>query len=70
MRAPWSEIMAEARGITLTEKNWQKIEKPLARIPDSEFLKFCLMNKIVKRNRHVRRQNTPYKISRSIGTPQ
>jgi len=40
--------MAETREITLTEENWQKIDLLLARIPDSDFLRFCLMNEIVE----------------------
>jgi len=40
--------MAETREITLIEENQQKIETLLARIPDSEFPKFCLMDEIVE----------------------
>lgn len=40
--------MAKTREITLNEENWKKIEKLVSRIPDSEFLKFCLMNDIVE----------------------
>jgi hypothetical protein len=40
--------MAEKCEITLTEENWQTIEKLLARIPDSEFHRFCLMNDIIE----------------------
>lgn len=38
--------MAETREITLTEENWQRIDELFARIPDSEFLRFCLMSDI------------------------
>ncbi len=40
--------MAEKREITLTEENWKKIDELLEKIPDSEFLRFCLMNDIVE----------------------
>ena len=40
--------MAEKREITLTEENWQTIDTIMARIPDSDFLRFCLMNDIVE----------------------
>jgi hypothetical protein len=41
-------VMAEKREITLTEENWKKIDELLEKIPDSEFLRFCLMNDIVE----------------------
>ena len=40
--------MAETREITLTEDNWQTIDTIMARIPDSDFLRFCLMNDIAE----------------------
>lgn len=40
--------MAETRGITLTDENWQKLDELFTRIPDSEFLRFCLINDIVE----------------------
>ena len=41
--------MAETCEITLTEENWKKIDALLERIPDSDFLRFCVMNDIVER---------------------
>lgn len=41
--------MAKTCEITLTDENWKKIEELLERIPDSEFLRFCLMNDIVEK---------------------
>lgn len=41
--------MAEKREITLTEENWKKIDELLERIPDSGFLRFCLVNDIVEK---------------------
>lgn len=41
--------MAMTREITLTDENWKKIDELLERIPDSDFLRFCLMNDIVER---------------------
>lgn len=35
--------MAKTREITLTDENWKKIDELLEGIPDSEFLRFCLM---------------------------
>jgi len=32
--------------ITLTDENWKKIDELLERIPDSGFLRFCLMDEI------------------------
>lgn len=40
--------MAKTREITLTDENWKKIDELLERIPDSEFLRFCLMNDILE----------------------
>lgn len=40
--------MAKTREITLADENWKKIDELLERIPDSEFLRFCLMNKIIE----------------------
>ena len=39
--------MAETRTITLTEENWKNVDELLMKIPDSEFLRFCVMNEIV-----------------------
>ena len=44
-----SVMMAETREITLTEENWKKIDELLERIPDSGFLRFCLVNDIVEK---------------------
>jgi hypothetical protein len=33
----------------LTDENWKKIDALLERIPDSGFLRFCLMNDIVEK---------------------
>lgn len=41
--------MAETRKITLTEENWQEIDMILAKLPNSDFLRFCLMNDIVEK---------------------
>ena len=38
--------MAKTREITLADENWKKIDELLERIPDSEFLRFCLMDEI------------------------
>jgi hypothetical protein len=43
-----SVVMAETREITLTEENWHRIDKLFSRIPDSDFLMFCLMNDIIE----------------------
>jgi len=40
--------MAETREITLTDENWQRIDELFAKIPDSNFIRFCLMNDIVE----------------------
>ncbi len=40
--------MAKTREITLTDENWKKIDELLESIPDSDFLRFCLMNDIVE----------------------
>jgi hypothetical protein len=40
--------MAETREITLTDENWHRIDKLVAKIPDSDFLRFCLMNDIIE----------------------
>ncbi len=40
--------MAETRAIILTEENWQNIDELLSRRPDSDFLRFCLMNDIIE----------------------
>ena len=40
--------MDETRQVTLTEENWQKIDYLLRSIPDSNFLRFCLINHIVE----------------------
>ncbi|MGE4585640.1 MAG: hypothetical protein AB7C91_13420 [Sphaerochaeta sp.] len=40
--------MAETHKITLTEENWHKINKLMSKIPNSDFLKFCLINDIIK----------------------
>jgi len=40
--------MVETREITLTEENWQNIDELFARIPDNDFLRFCLMNDIIE----------------------
>ena len=40
--------MAEKREISLTEENWETIDTIMARIPDSDFLRFWLMNDIVE----------------------
>jgi hypothetical protein len=42
-------MMAETREITLTDENWQEIDALLERIPDSGFLRFCLVNDIVEK---------------------
>lgn len=41
--------MAKTREITLTDENWKKIDELFESIPDSDFLRFCLMNDIVER---------------------
>jgi hypothetical protein len=41
-------MMGKTREITLTDENWKKIDALLERIPDSGFLRFCLMNDIVE----------------------
>ena len=40
--------MAETREITLTKEIWKKIDELLEGIPDSDFLRFCLMNDIIE----------------------
>lgn len=40
--------MAEKREISLTEENWKTIDTIMTRIPDSDFLRSCLMNDIVE----------------------
>ncbi len=39
--------MAKTREIILTVENWKKIDELLERIPDSDFIRFCVMNDIV-----------------------
>jgi hypothetical protein len=46
---PRSVMMAKTREITLTDENWKKIDELLERIPDSGFLRFCLMDEIVEK---------------------
>lgn len=41
--------MGKTREITLTDENWKKIDALLERIPDSDFLRFCVMNDIVEK---------------------
>jgi hypothetical protein len=41
-------VMAETREITLTEENWQRIDELFAIIPNSDFLRFCLINDILE----------------------
>ncbi|MEA5031425.1 MAG: hypothetical protein VB025_04690 [Sphaerochaeta sp.] len=40
--------MEETRQVTLTEDNWQKIDYLLNGIPDSDFLRFCLINEAIE----------------------
>lgn len=40
--------MTESRTVTLSETNWKQLDMLLARIPSSDFIKFCLMNEIVE----------------------
>lgn len=40
--------MDETRQVTLTEENWQKIDYLLRSIPDSNFLRFCLINDMIE----------------------
>ena len=41
--------MAKTREITLTDENWKKIDELLERRPDSDFLRFCLVNEIFEK---------------------
>ncbi|MCK9482279.1 MAG: hypothetical protein M0R38_11030 [Bacteroidia bacterium] len=49
--------MVETRKITLTKESWQKIDELLTLIPDSEFLRFCLINGIIEEG--VKRFDSP-----------
>lgn len=40
--------MVETCEITLTEKNWKKVDELLTKIPDSDFLRFCVMDEIIE----------------------
>jgi hypothetical protein len=41
-------MMAKTREITLADENWNKIDELLEKIPDSDFLRFCLVNEIIE----------------------
>ena len=43
-----SVAMVETCEITLTEKNWKKVDELLTKIPDSDFLRFCVMDEIIE----------------------
>lgn len=40
--------MTKTREINLTEENWENVDELLMKIPDSEFLRFCVMNEIIE----------------------